>query len=512
MLSIRRKLMMLKRGTAPVVVLPSFTTPTTASATVRTFAASCTMTPGSNVTITRQGWCYSTSQNPTTADNVEVVTSGTTSMSTTIQWLKEHWYSGQDTTIHTEPDGTEWYHISHDNNPASYSLGINNWSDVSSQYISADKWLSTKYDRYIDKHEYLVVQIPTSGGTASKYRWTQPVSMCRSTYSQAAVAQITKNETSGYATWSSNYGGLYMSAVASVYQQNNGTFSQTWGRICTFKRYNSGTAGFDGVAVTSGSIDLYVRNDNVNFQLKDGTTYYIRAFAECSNGETVYSEQASATTLSISMASGLSASASNIAQTTATYSGSWTGNGNTQATNTIFTTDTSSGVVIVNSSSITAVNDTTNPVSLSKTGLTANTQYYMRFFVANEVGVTGTSSVGVKTLANLTPPIITNVTFGSWYNSSGNFSTSAKINPNGKTISSGKYGVEGVVNKSSTSTSGAKKVTGRSTISSTDTYTITVTNGGSWSYTGSGLYAHYRWFATNADGTTYSSWSHKKVK
>lgn len=503
MLSIRRKLMMLKRGTAPVVVLPSFTTPTTASATVRTFAASCTMTPGSNVTITRQGWCYSTSQNPTTADNVEVVTSGTTSMSTTIQWLKEHWYSGQDTTIHTEPDGTEWYHISHDNNPASYSLSINNWNDVSSQWISSDKWLSTKYDRYIDKHEYLVVQILTSGGTASKYRWTQPVSMCRSTYAQAAVAQITKNETSGYATWSSNYGGLYMSAVASVYQQNNGTFTQTWGRICEFKRYNNGMPGFNGNLVTTGSIDLYVRNDNVNFQLKDGTTYYIRAFAECSNGETVYSEQASATTLSISMASGLSASASNIAQTTATYSGSWTGNGNTQSTNTIFTTDTSSGVTIVNSSSITPVNDTSTPVSLSKTGLTANTQYYMRFFVANEVGVTGTTSVGVKTLANLNLPIITLTSINTPHNSTAR--VTYQFNPNGSNITEAH--IDAKIDTSSSAPSSGWSTKNYVNIKTTTSKTRNVSTGG---YTTSN-YIHFRARATNSDGTTTTSWTNKKL-
>lgn len=508
MAGIRRRLMLLKRGAAPVVVLPSFTTPTFSGNTTSAFVAACTMTPG-NIAVTRQGFCYSTSQNPTINDNVAEVTPGTTSISKTIQYLSQNWYSGQDNTIYTEPDGSQWYHISHDNNPASYSLSLSNWNDVSSQYISADKWLSTKYDRYLDRHEYLIKQAETSGGTESKWRWSQPKSLCRSAYAHAAVAEITKNTDSGYASWATNYGGLYSSGHNCVYQQNNGTFGNTWGRICAYKRYNNGNAGFNGVTVTTGYTDLYVRIDNAGFLLKDGTTYYVRAFAVCSNGQVVYSGESSAATLSYSLPSGVAASASSIAQTTATYSGTWSSNGNSGCTNTIFTTDTSSGVSIANSSTIQSVNDTASPVSLSKTGLTANTQYYMRFFVMNEVGLVGCSSVSVKTLANLTPPIITSVTWSTYVTQSGSgndyFRFKATFNPNGKNITA--WGAQYVCNKSATDTSGYKTYNNTTTISSTSTKTITCSSVSI--YVGQ-TYAHYRAFATNADGTTYSSWSHHK--
>ncbi len=458
------------------------------------------MTPG-NIAVTRQGFCYSTSQNPTINDNVAEVTPGTTNISKTIQYLSQNWYSGQDNTIYTEPDGSQWYHISHDNNPASYSLSLSNWNDVSSQYISSDKWLSTKYDRYLDRHEYLIKQAETSGGTESKWRWSQPKSLCRSAYAHAAVAEITKNTDSGYASWEANHGGLYASGHNCVYQQNNGTFGNTWGRICAYKRYNNGNAGFNGVTVTTGYTDLYVRIDNAGFLLKDGTTYYVRAFAVCSNGQVVYSGESSATTLSYSLPSGVAASASSIAQTTATYSGTWSSNGNSGCTNTIFTTDTSSGVAIANSSTIQSVNDTVSPVSLSKTGLTANTQYYMRFFVMNEVGLVGCSSVSVKTQAAIQKPSVSVSVTSTAANSTCKWT--GTFNANGSTIASHDWGYQYKFDSSSSSPS-----SGYTTVKRTRQITSTKSDSYTKSSAGynSGQYLHVRGFATNAGGTTYSSW------
>ena len=111
----------------------------------------------------------------------------------------------------------------------------------------------------------------------------------------------------------------------------------------------------------------------------------------------------------------------------------------------------------------------------------------------------------MKTLANLTPPIVSVTITAGPANSTvkvrGNF------NANGSTIASKSWGYHYKIDSSSSSPSSytTTQRTGQITSTKEDTYSFT-----SAGYTTS-QYVHVRAFATNAGGTTYSSWINRKL-
>jgi hypothetical protein len=109
----------------------------------------------------------------------------------------------------------------------------------------------------------MIIQARLSTDTAEKFRWIQNVNPMTATYSEVALANITRVTTSGYTTASGNYAGIYKRNFTSFIVCNNGTEGNWFGAIGSWTAWNSGIPGYNGGAITSGYTDLYLRIDNI---------------------------------------------------------------------------------------------------------------------------------------------------------------------------------------------------------------------------------------------------------
>jgi len=160
-----------------------------------------------------------------------------------------------------EPDGSVWLQIFHHNNPASnlfaqtdtFTLGV---------YKNENTWFNFNACNVATKWELLIKQKSTSSGTEVKYRWIQTANPMTCTFGDVDVADITPITTSGYSAMGSSQGGLYKKVSSTYLCQNNANSGNWWGAVGSWTNYNSGIPAINGVTVTSGYLDIYLRIDN----------------------------------------------------------------------------------------------------------------------------------------------------------------------------------------------------------------------------------------------------------
>lgn len=168
-------------------------------------------------------------------------------------------YNEYDPKIYIEPDGSQWIRIVHHNNPASARFSSGD-SFTTRVYKSADIWFNVNICKEITGYwELMTKQTPTSGATEQKYRWIQYYNPMTATYAQVASANVTKNTSSGYTSFST--GGIYPINGNTYLCTNNGSQGNWWGAFGAWNTHQSGTPAWNGVVVTTGYSDLYLRID-----------------------------------------------------------------------------------------------------------------------------------------------------------------------------------------------------------------------------------------------------------
>ena len=78
-----------------------------------------------------------------------------------------------DREIHIEPDNSLWTHIFHHNAPAS-NLFASTDDFTKPLYKNSNLWFDFSICNNINKWEFLVIQVSTTGATPKKIRWSQP--------------------------------------------------------------------------------------------------------------------------------------------------------------------------------------------------------------------------------------------------------------------------------------------------------------------------------------------------
>ena len=139
--------------------------------------------------------------------------------------------------------------------------------------------------------------------------------------------------------------------------------------------------------------------------LTPNTTYYVRAYATNGAG-TSYGSEVSFTTLqSIAVPTVTTSSVTNVTQTTATGGGNVTDDGGATVSERGICWSISHNPTI---SGAHATNGTgTGSFTVSMTGLTPNTTYYVRAYATNSAGTSYGSEVSFTTLQNITIPTVT---------------------------------------------------------------------------------------------------------
>ena len=165
-----------------------------------------------------------------------------------------------DPTTYVEPDGSVWIKIMHHNNPASIRFDSND-TFTTQVYKDADRWFNVSLCNYLSgTWELMTKQTATAGGAEQKFRWIQSYNPLTATYAQVAAANITKITTSGYTSFST--GGIYPINSSTYLCTNNGSQGNWWGAFGAWNAHQGGIPAWNGVVVTTGYSDLYLRIDN----------------------------------------------------------------------------------------------------------------------------------------------------------------------------------------------------------------------------------------------------------
>ena len=170
---------------------------------------------------------------------------------------------------YVEPDGSVWIRLFHHNNPANTSnLFATTDSFTTKVYKNENAWFNMSICNQVTKWEFLVRQKLESSSIETAWRWTQPVNPMIATWDQSKLDNIVKID--GYSNWASGYAGLfrYTSGTTpnpSTYlRQANATSGNWFGATGCCTAYNGGIPGFNGTVVKTGSIDIYLRIDNLD--------------------------------------------------------------------------------------------------------------------------------------------------------------------------------------------------------------------------------------------------------
>lgn len=166
-----------------------------------------------------------------------------------------------DPKTYIEPDGSAWARIFHHNNPAS---GVFNSTDnfVSGYvYLDADRWFDFGICNNISKWEIMLKEKATINSEEFKFRWVQTKNPMTATYADVASVNITKNTTTGYTSFAT--GGLYLKNGETYLCTNNGNQGNWWGAVGSWNPYSGRLPAWNGVTVTTGFEDVYIRIDNL---------------------------------------------------------------------------------------------------------------------------------------------------------------------------------------------------------------------------------------------------------
>ena len=171
-----------------------------------------------------------------------------------------------DGTVHVEPDGSQWLHIFHHNNPASNLFSSSNDFE-NGCYLSEDMWFNMNVCKNLSQWEFIYAQKSTSDSDLIKYRWIQTKSPYEAVYSDVTASSVTRITTTGYTN--GIYGGLYAlksNAYMVIANASNGNW---YGATGCWTAYQSGIPGYPQSTITSGCADIYVRIDNGSLSTTD---------------------------------------------------------------------------------------------------------------------------------------------------------------------------------------------------------------------------------------------------
>ena len=182
-----------------------------------------------------------------------------------------------DPIIYVEPDGSQWAHIFHHNNPASYKFASGN-KFTAFVYIDTNRWFNFAACDLLPTYEFFAEVKRTSDDELVKYRWIQPSSPMTATFNNTKTANITRITTTGYTLCP--FGGLYHVSANTWLAMNNGTNNNWYGAVGCWQAWNGGITGWASNAasnaITTGSVDIYVRVDNIDFSQINLTTKSIK--------------------------------------------------------------------------------------------------------------------------------------------------------------------------------------------------------------------------------------------
>lgn len=168
-----------------------------------------------------------------------------------------------DPNVYIEPDGSAWVRIFHHVNPTSNKFASSD-TFTTGVYKDANRWFNFDLCNYINSWEFIAAVTRTNTDTLERYRWIQSANPLTATFDQTKVANVTRI-TTGYNT--SPLGGLYHVSGSSWLAANNGTNNNWFGATGCWTAWNGGIPGWKstaaGDAVTTGTIDIYLRIDNI---------------------------------------------------------------------------------------------------------------------------------------------------------------------------------------------------------------------------------------------------------
>ena len=166
-----------------------------------------------------------------------------------------------DPKTYIEPDGSAWVRIFHHNNPAS---GVFNQTDNFASgyvYLDADRWFNFGICNKISKWEIMLKEKATFDSDEFKFRWIQPKNPMTAAYADIASTNITKITANGYTSFAT--GGLYLKNGETYLCTNNGNQGNWWGAVGSWNPYSGRLPAWNGVTVTTGFEDVYIRIDNL---------------------------------------------------------------------------------------------------------------------------------------------------------------------------------------------------------------------------------------------------------
>ena len=193
--------------------------------------------------------------------NVNIQKNGIIKIDTFTEFLENTY----DKEVYVEPDKSAWIRIAHHNNPSN-ALFESSDPFASQVYKDADRWFNIALCNYLTGNwEMFVKQRETSTSTEYKYRWIQTVNPMIATYAETAEENITKITTTGYSTFAN--GGLWKrtdtdKAYMSCHGGSTGNWHGAFGSWSLSPSLGNKLPGWNGVGITTGYMDLYLRLDS----------------------------------------------------------------------------------------------------------------------------------------------------------------------------------------------------------------------------------------------------------
>ncbi len=170
-------------------------------------------------------------------------------------------------TYITEPDGSQWLHICHHNDPATARFNSTD-TFASGVYLDENRWFNVNLCNNFSKWEIMIKQKTTVEATEQKFRWIQTVNPMIATFNDTVAENTTFITTTGYTTPNSTYGGMYKNSGSSYLVCNNSKSGNWYGAIGCYTLYNGGIPGYNGTTITTGYTDVYIRVDNDSLNLE----------------------------------------------------------------------------------------------------------------------------------------------------------------------------------------------------------------------------------------------------
>ena len=501
--------------TLNVTLPPTVTTATPGSITSSTAVFGGNVTADGGATVTSYGICYSTTSNPTTANSIVAVGSGTGSFSTTVTGLNA---------------STTYYVRAYAINSVGTSYGSQVVITTLNQIFQPT--VTTNSPSSVTSTSAVFGGNLTSDGGASVTSY----GFCYSTTSSPTITNSTVAQGSGTGSFSATVYGLnpgttyYIRAYATnsvgtsygsqvVITTLNVTLpptvtTATPGSITSSTAVFGGNVTGDGNATvtsygicysttsnpTTSNSTVAVGSGTGSFStsvtgLNASTTYYVRAYATNSVG-TSYGNQVVITTLAAASLPTVTTSVPNsITSSSALFGGNVTSDGGASVTSYGICYSTTT-ITPTTANSTVAVGAGTGSFSTTVYGLSPSTTYYIRAYATNSIGTTYGSLVAITTLAaqTLNPPTVTTTAPASLGITSSDIALGGNItNVGSSSVTS--YGI--CYSTSSNPTTSNSTVLGVGSGNGVFLDTITGLNSSTTYYV--------RAFATNSAGTSYGN-------